>query len=215
MSSDLNPTPKSGYGEPCLEATVFLPQQGKWHEEDFLRFHTNRMAELNNGFLEILPMPTWLHALIVELFVDRLRGHLSSNGIAGKVLPAVIPVRLFEGTIREPDVLFCKPENIPQPPDDSPRLIDLTLEVVSKGEEARKRDYEDKVADYAKAGVSEYWIIDPQKNQITVLFLNDGQYETVGVFEPGAIAESRFLPGFTIKASEVFALGDSNANKGL
>lgn len=56
----------SANGEPAWEAAFLLPCQGQWSEEDFLKFHTNRMAELVDGRLEILPMPTLKHQRILR-----------------------------------------------------------------------------------------------------------------------------------------------------
>ncbi len=204
--SQLKPRTPSQIGDVTWEAAIFLPKQGKWRDDDFLRLHTNRMAELSNGRLEILPMTTWQHQMIVRFFMRRLEKHLEITLIAGEVITAVWPGRLFEGTIREPDLLFCTPANIPQPPEEYPRSADLILEVVSKGAEARQRDYEDKRIDYAKSGVSEYWIVDPQTSQITVLFLTNGQYETVGVFERSQTAISRYLPGFEINVHDALTV---------
>lgn len=47
----------SASGEPAWEAAYRLPVQGSWSEADFLKFHTNRMAEVVDGRLEILLMP--------------------------------------------------------------------------------------------------------------------------------------------------------------
>ena len=60
------PTIPSPNGEPAWEAAYMLPVQGSWSEEDFLKFHTNRMAELVDGRLEILPMPTLKHQRILR-----------------------------------------------------------------------------------------------------------------------------------------------------
>ena len=72
-------------GEPTWEAAYLLPTQGQWTEQDFFKFHTNRMAELVDGILEILPMPTWLHQLIVDFLVQSIKAHLSQSGAGGVV----------------------------------------------------------------------------------------------------------------------------------
>ena len=59
---------------------------------------------------------------------------------------APLPARLFPGTIREPDLLYIAPENAPGPDVEYPTHIDLALEIVSPGKDARQRDYEDKRA---------------------------------------------------------------------
>ena len=51
----------------------------------------------------------------------------------------------------------------------------LLVEIVSKGQETR--DYRYKRSEYGARGVSEYWIVDPAANQVTILELVDGFYE--------------------------------------
>jgi hypothetical protein len=63
----------SANGEPAWEAAYMLPAQGSWSEEDFLKFHTNRMAELVDGRLEILPMLALKHQRIVIWLLDAFR----------------------------------------------------------------------------------------------------------------------------------------------
>lgn len=209
MSNDVRTEGPPAYGDPSWEAVVFLPKQGQWYDEDFLKFHTNRMAELSNGFLEVLPMPNWVHQLIVDFFMDAIKSVIRANCLKGIVLFAPLPVRLFPGTIREPDVLYVEEENIPSLEEGYPRKVDLVVEVVSEGSEARKRDFQDKPVDYAKAGVSEYWIVDPEKKEISLLNLAGETFETTGVYRPGDVVESRYMEGLSIDVATVFALGQS------
>ena len=198
----------SSNDEPAWEAAYLLPPQGRWCEEDFLKLHTNRMAELVAGRLEILPMPNPLHQLIVIFLLDRLRKHLRESQTGGRVFVAPLPARLFPGTIREPDVLYLKPENVPADLRDYPAKLDMAIEVVSEGTDARRRDYVDKRADYAKAEVAEYWIVDPQDKRVTVLSLRDGQYDVVSECHPGDVAESVLMPGLSIATDEIWSLAD-------
>jgi len=190
-----SPTIPSSNGEPAWEAAYMLPLQGSWSEEDFLKFHTNRMAELVDGRLEILPMPTLKHQRILRWLLGMFEGAAPVGSIT---LFAPLPTRLFPGTIREPDLLYIAPENAPGPDVDYPTHIDLALEIVSPGKDARQRDYEDKRADYARAGTSEYWIVDPLENQVTVLVLQDSIYIDHGVFRIGDVASGLLLPALSI-----------------
>ncbi len=125
----------------------------------------------------------------------------------GTVLFAPIPVRLFEGTVREPDVLYLRPENTPSD-GKYPDAVDLVMEVVSDSPSDRKRDLEDKRAEYARAGVAEYWIVDPLERQITVLTLDGDEYLEAGVHTEG-VASSALLIGFKIDTTDVFAFLDN------
>ena len=124
------------------------------------------------------------------------------------MLIAPLPISLFYGTIREPDVLYVSEGDIPVPPEEYPSRISVAIEVVSSGQKARNRDYVEKRADYAKAGVVEYWIVDPEEKRITVLSLDGDRYVTVIEAGPGDVASSRFFEGFAVNADEVFALGE-------
>ncbi len=53
----------------------------------------------------------------------------------------------------------------------------LVVEVVSPGEENEARDYRYKKSQYQARGIAEYWIVDPTKQQITVLSLVKGLYQ--------------------------------------
>lgn len=189
--SATNPRIPSANGEPAWEAAYFFPPQGRWSETTFLQFHTNQMAELVNGRLEILPMPTLKHQRMLRF----LHGEFEANSPSGSLtLFAPLPTRLFPGTIREPDLLYIAPENAPAPDVDYPSHLDLALEIVSPRPEARQRDYEDKPTDYARAGIREYWIVDPQENQVTVLVLENHVYNEYGVFTVGDVATGLLLP---------------------
>ena len=52
----------------------------------------------------------------------------------------------------------------------------------------------EKRADYAEAGIPEYWIVDPRDETVTVLALEGDAYVGHGVFAAGDSAASR-LPG--------------------
>lgn len=204
--SDVSFNLPSKDGEPAWEAAYFFPPQGRWSEEDFLQFHTNRMAELVDGRLEILPMPTWLHQLIVDFLMTAIKEHIQSSGVGGVALFAPLPTKLFPGTIREPDILYVAQENLPKPTEQYPSKIDLAIEVVSEGAEARKRDYEDKRIDYAKAGVREYWIVDPEQSLLTVLTLAGSEFTVAQECRPGDTACSPLLDGLTIALNDILAL---------
>lgn len=85
---------------------------------------------------------------------------------------------------------------------------DLVIEVVSKDPESRARDVEEKPAEYAAAGIAEYWIVDPRDRQVTVLRLESGRYEEHGVFHAGDRATPHLLGGFSLDVAEVFAAAE-------
>jgi Uma2 family endonuclease len=75
--------------------------------------------------------------------------------------------------------------------------------VVSPDDPAR--DMVTKRADYAEAGIPEYWIVNPLDATITVLTLAGDAYAEHGRFSRGATATSTLLEGFTMSVDAVFA----------
>jgi Uma2 family endonuclease len=197
------PRHESRPGEPPWDVALLFPAQGSWSERDYLALDTNRLVELSEGCLDVLSMPTILHQLIVQFLHKILELHVRAHA-AGLVLLAPLPVRLRTGTYREPDVVYLRPDRV-RDLRTQPEGADLVMEVLSEGEENRKRDLEFKREDYARAGIPEYWIVDPQERRVTVLTLDGASYRVHGEFGAGTQATSLLLPGLSVPVDDVFA----------
>ena len=84
----------------------------------------------------------------------------------------------------------------------------LVVEVVSPGKVNEDRDYRYKRSEYAARGIIEYWIVDPQREKVTVLSLVDGLYEET-VFEGSQQIISTVLPNFHVSAAKVLNCNDN------
>ena len=112
MIDEVNlPPRRSVRGEPAWEIATLFPVQGTWSEATYLALPSNRLLELNDGCLEILQAPTYFHELIVEFLYDLLRVFVRDRGL-GRAMRAPLPIRLWEGQMREPDILFLRPERL-------------------------------------------------------------------------------------------------------
>ena len=187
--------------EPAWEVATLFPNQGDWTDADYCRLQTNRFVELSAGRIEVPPTPSESHQLIVLFLASALRRFANDRGI-GKAVMGPLPVRLSANTIREPDIVFLRSENYRHRHGRYWTSADLIIEVVSEDDPARH--YVKKRKDYASAGVSEYWIVDPEEGEIRVLKLVGKKYETHGVFRNGDRATSDLLEGFEVSVSEVF-----------
>lgn len=204
MASIPNPqTFPSRPGEPPWEIALLFPTQGSWSEEEYLALHTNRMVELAGGCLEVLPMPTILHQLIVQFLYKRFEAHIEAT-VGGIVVVAPCPTKLFDGTYREPDIVYMAASRAVDL-ERYPIGADLVVEVVSEGAEARKRDLETKRKEYARASIAEYWIIEPEDRKVTVLALSGSEYEVASESDSDGSVASRLLSGFEINLREMFA----------
>ena len=179
-----------------------LPPQGSWRDEDYLWLtdRCNRLVEFTDGRVQELPMPTFTHQAIALDLYRRLHDFLAPRG--GVVMAAALRMRVREGKFREPDVLLLRDRSDPRCRDRYWLGADLVIEVVSPDDP--DRDLVEKRADYAEAGIPEYWIVDPRDETITVLALEGGAYRDLGVFGPGDTAESRVLDGFAADVRSVF-----------
>ena len=176
------------------------PAQGCWSELDYLWLtdRCNRLVEFTDGCLEELPLPTDLHQSIL-LFLFRLFDkHARSEGGVALVSPMRLKIR--DAKFREPDLLLLRDAH------DSRRQnrywlgADLVVEVVSPDDP--NRDYVQKRQDYAEAKVTEYWIVDPERQKITVMYLHQDQYHERGTYGSQEIASSTVLDGFNVAVSE-------------
>lgn len=191
-------------GEPAWEIAYLFPAQGAWCEDEYLALNTNHLVELSQGRIEVLPMPTTSHQLLTA-YLYRLLLAFASAGDLGTVLFVGIRVRLWPGTIREPDLVFMLQEHADRMSEDAWEGADLVMEVVSGGAEDRRRDLKDKRKEYAEAGIPEYWIVDPREERITVLRLDGKKYAVHGEYLKGATAASHLLPGFEVDVTTAFA----------
>ena len=117
MATDLKRTNckaslKPDEAEPAWEIARLFPAQGCWSEEDYFALDTNLLVEFSDGFIEVLPVATMAHQLIVGFLFELLRAFAaSSNPELGATLFSPLPVRLWKRKYREPDVVFMLAEH--------------------------------------------------------------------------------------------------------
>lgn len=122
-----------------------------------------RRYEIVEGELIVSPSPRPKHQLIVGRLTGVLR-ELAAKGM-GEVFPAPLDVVLDDRNVFEPDVLFVRTDrlsivsdtNVQGPPD-------LVVEVLSEG--TRDDDLGRKLSAYSRFGVAEYWVVDPDTQQV-------------------------------------------------
>jgi Uma2 family endonuclease len=206
-------------GEPAWELAYFFPTQGDWSEEDYLALSQQHRVELVDGCIEVLPMATIFHQLLADFLHTLLKTYLATSASPehrrGRALFAPLTIRLGKGRFRDPDVIYLRPERL-RALHEQPEGADLVIEIVSEGEENRERDLVTKRAEYAAAGIQEYWIVDPESRTVTVLTLPDQNaptYREHGVFPVGNLATSVLLPGFTVDVAEMFTQAESAAEQ--
>ncbi|MCZ7648933.1 MAG: Uma2 family endonuclease [Planctomycetota bacterium] len=185
--------------KPTWGMALLYPDQGGWTLEDYLGLDVGRHVEFDRGFLEFLPMPDNEHQDIVFQFTSALKAYARGHG--GRAAHAPFPMRLWGEKFREPDALFMRQENLSRCKGRFWEQADLVVEVVSSSN--KTLDLKTKRAEYARAGIPEYWIVDPARGSITVLTLPKRRkaYVVHGEFKKGKTASSALLKGFEVDVS--------------
>ena len=173
-------------------------------------------VEFVAGTLVFHPMPTFVHERLIKEFRRLLEAAFEPSG-RGEVFPAGLLCRVFHDHPEEddrdrlPDHVVVVPD-CPRP--DYPLAEDILMlaEVVSDDRRSVTRDHVEKRAEYAAAGIPEYWIVDPTDRDdpfILVLALPPGadEYAEHGTFRPGDVADSPNHPGLRCDVAGLFAAG--------
>ena len=197
---------RTAYPTLTWEVAYLFPEQGEWSETEYMFLRPSRQVEFTDGYIEVLPVPKQSHQLILDFLLQALRAFVLARKL-GKVLFAPLRVQIRPGKFREPDIVFMKTEHADRLGEEFWVGADLVVEIVSDDARSRERDLEKKRADYAEAGIPEYWIVDPIEERITVLRLAGQQYETYGEFTRGAQAASALLAGFAVEVNAILDAG--------
>lgn len=191
-------------GEPPWGVARLFPEQGAWTEKEYLALDTNLPIEYVNGCLEFPPVPTRSHQRMIRLLLQLIQAFLEARGL-GEALPAGYRVRVAGGVFREPDVVAILRHNESDAGEKFTDSAGLVVEIVSQDDP--NRDWVEKKAEYAAAGIPEYWIADPRDNTLTIFTLDAGarEYREVGRYKEGETAQSILLDGLTVDVTAVFA----------
>ena len=183
------------------EVARLFPRQGEWTEADYFRLpETNKIVELSEGRLIISPSPTDQHQKISGKLFLLIANYVSSNNF-GEVRYAPIDVRLWKGKVRQPDIAFMSNKHLKRIKEKMWGIPDLVVEILSKS--TTETDKKDKFREYERAGVSEYWIVDPFNQVIEIYTLENSIYKKFGKWGAGEIANSKLLDGFEVSVDGI------------
>lgn len=176
---------------------------------DYLTWDEGEHIELIEGEPVRRPTPLRVHQEVLRELFGHLMNHL--RGKSCKVYMGPLAVRLFErdndlpeqvDTVVEPDIsVVCDPAKLDRI--GCKGAPDLIMEILSPS--TRRHDKARKLNLYQRAGVKEYWIVDPDNKDVQVFLLKDGNYIIQAFGEPGDTLPVNVLPGCTIDLAAVFS----------
>jgi Uma2 family endonuclease len=163
--------------------------------------------ELASGKIVMTPPAAWEHAE-VEARVIRILGDFVTKQNLGKMFGSSAGYELPSGDTLEPDASFISRERWSKGP--QPRrgqflkiVPNLVVEILSPA--TARRDRIEKKRIYEANGVDEYWLVDPQRREVTIFHLVGDKYGLETRFEARQKLRSEVLPGLEVLTRSLFA----------
>jgi Uma2 family endonuclease len=164
--------------------------------DDYLVAYDGVHAEWVDGQVYVMS-PGNLRQSRLTRFLSAIIQHWAESSDLGETFVPPFGVKLEERVVREPDVFFMRAEHMDRLRN---TLVegapDLVIEVVSPS--SRGTDRGDKYYEYERAGVPEYWLVDPEREQVEAYRLGaGGRYALLDLGEP-EVLRSDVVPGMWI-----------------
>lgn len=182
-------------------ATTAEPQRLHMSYDEYIAWADEDVhAEWVDGEVIVQMPPYDVHQIVLNFLNHLLHLYVEFQEL-GVVLIAPFEMRLLsEKSARQPDILVITTENLGRLSRE--RLegpADLVVEIVSR--DSVRRDRHDKLHEYRRAGVREYWVVDPRPGRNRADFYRldaAGEYELYATDEDERVT-SAVLPGFWLR----------------
>lgn len=158
--------------------------------------------EVIEGELCLVPAPNRKHQKIA-LKLARLIGNFLDGKSLGDVYISPLDVVLSNINVLQPDVLYVSNDRLNILTDAGVAgAPDLAIEVLSPS--TRRRDAVVKLQLYENFGVDEYWIVDPERVNVTVFRRVGEKLERVAELFETDVIETPLLAGLAISVARIF-----------
>ena len=144
--------------------------------EDIYNLPDGQRAELIDGELYMMATPSRIHQKLVHFFDWVIGSYIHGKNGDCEIYPAPFAVFLNANNdiYVEPDIsVICDKNKLTD--EGCKGAPDWIIEIVSPS--SRAMDYNKKLFKYRTAGVREYWIVDPMKQQIMVYNFEHDTFE--------------------------------------
>ncbi len=178
------------------------PADIKFTYHDYVQLPDDKRYELVEGELFLVPSPSLYHQKVSIALGSALYYYVREHDL-GQVFDAPCDVVFSEINVVQPDLLFVSKrpfdifENV-----NVQGAPDLVVEILSAS--TGKRDLGIKRTLYAKYGVREYWIVDPDAKSIEVLSLTETGYRTVATIPQSGVLNTTLFPDLNLKLADIF-----------
>ncbi len=160
--------------------------------------------ELMNGVVCMSPSPSFLHQKILTELAKQLAVFLEQDEQVGGEVAVEVDVPLLGKHVYRPDVIYLSQEKAARCTNHVTEVPDIVVEVISP--DSRSLDTQTKRQDYERAGVGEYWLIDPIRKTFAFCHLHGGKFVDLRTEE--SAFQSQVLPGFTLDLERLRRIWD-------
>ncbi|CDX00159.1 Endonuclease, Uma2 (Restriction endonuclease fold) [Desulfitobacterium hafniense] len=186
-----------------------LPQErGNFTYADYLSWPQHERWEIIDGVAYMQAAPSSVHQEILTGLLVQFHQYLA--GKAGKVYPAPFCVRLIENDekndeeiikVVEPDItVVCDKSKVDEK--GCCGVPDLIVEIISPT--STEMDKLVKFNKYEKAGVGEYWIVEPEGRFVSVFVLREQKYGRPEIYAENDKIKAAIFPDLLIDLKPVF-----------
>ncbi len=174
-----------------------MPVDTRLTYDDYCLLPNNgRRYEIIDGELFVTPSPRRAHQRVVTQ-LSRVLGNFMETMGCGEVYVAPFNVVFSLFNVVEPDILYVSKERAAVITEKNVQgAPDLVVEVLS--ETTAEIDRTTKLKLYARYGVQEYWLIDPEQCTAEIYRREARGFERVASLQPSDSLTTPLLPGFSV-----------------
>jgi Uma2 family endonuclease len=179
-----------------------MPVDTRLTYEDYCLLPNNgRRYEIVDGELFVTPSPRRAHQKVVTRLSRHLDEFVEKSG-HGEVYVAPFDVVFSLHDVVEPDILYVSKERASVVTEKNVQgAPDLVVEVLS--ETTAEIDRTTKLKLYARHGVQEYWLIDPEACSAEIYRREARGFERVASLKSSDSLTTPLLPGFSVPLREL------------
>ena len=176
----------------------------KFTYEDYLTTPADERYELLDGDLIMVPAPNLKHQRVNAEIYAQLRQFIKDRAL-GTLLYAPCDVVLSDTDIVQPDLLFVsrEREHLLSDGEKVRGAPDLAVEILSPSsadkDQGVKRDL------YGRHGVTEYWLVDPIAETVSIHRQRGGVLAATDTFGRGQTLRSPLFAGLELHLDDIFS----------
>lgn len=182
--------------------TLFdTPVAARLSAEDYIASpQSEQKSDLIEGVFVMASPASRVHEVLLTFLAGVFGAYISHRQL-GELTGSNAAYRLNEANVYQPDLAFVFTDRLVLAGevyfDGAP---DLAVEIISPS--SRQYDSVEKLVNYGRFGVQEYWLVDPLDRTVTLYGNVDGQL--VAIPAQAGVLRSRRLPGFWLRTQWVF-----------